>query len=170
MLACASRTSAAVENCCRTPPIALEVAPAATPCRSAMTTSRAPREARWYATDAPMAPAPATTIRATRPAPASRLPLALAAATARLRAPARRGGEVRELRVVVERVVRRADRRDAGSPRRCGVLAQRHGLGGRLRAGVDDHGKRPLQEDLRSATALRGREQDPLTRRPERED
>src|SRR5881227_680605 len=63
MLACASRTSAAVENCWRTPPIALEVAPEAIPPRSASTTSRAPSVASWNATEAPTAPAPATTIR-----------------------------------------------------------------------------------------------------------
>src|SRR6188472_929904 len=67
MLARASRTSAAVENCWRTPPIAFDVAPAATRPRSARTTSRAPSDTRWYATEAPVAPAPATTILGIRP-------------------------------------------------------------------------------------------------------
>src|SRR4051812_13811853 len=63
MLAFARRTSAAVENCWRTPPMAFAVDPAATPATSAKTTSRAPRRARCSATLAPIAPAPAITIR-----------------------------------------------------------------------------------------------------------
>src|SRR5262249_35845203 len=85
MLRWASRTSASVENCCRTPPIAFDVAPPATEPRSQSTTSSAPSSARWYATDAPAAPAPATTIRANDRAPGARLPSVRAAAPARLR-------------------------------------------------------------------------------------
>ena len=81
-----SATSAAVENCWRTPPIAFPVAPEAISARSASTTSRAPRSARWYAMLAPTAPAPATTIRpATRRAPVARRRSAAAAARARPR-------------------------------------------------------------------------------------
>ena len=47
MLACASRTSAAVENCWRTPPIAREVDPPPIRPRSQSTISGAPRSARW---------------------------------------------------------------------------------------------------------------------------
>src|SRR4051794_41906583 len=72
MLACARRTSAAVENCWRTPPIAFAVAPPATRPLSARTTSRAPSEARWNATEAPVAPAPATTMRGVRLTPTCR--------------------------------------------------------------------------------------------------
>src|SRR5437867_6443179 len=64
MLSRARRTSGSVENCWRTPPMAFPVEPEATSLRSQSTTSRAPAAARWYATLAPIAPAPATTIRA----------------------------------------------------------------------------------------------------------
>src|ERR1041385_2830562 len=60
------------------------------PARSARMTPRAPSEARWNATEAPIAPAPATTIRATRPAPASRGRSAAARGLERPRAPALR--------------------------------------------------------------------------------
>ncbi len=43
----ASATSAAVSNCCRTPPIAFDVDPDATSPRSHRTTSFAPASARW---------------------------------------------------------------------------------------------------------------------------
>ena len=59
-------------NCWRTPPIAFPVAPPAISPTSASTTSSAPRSARWYAIEAPIAPAPATTTRATRAAPRAR--------------------------------------------------------------------------------------------------
>src|SRR5207244_439025 len=66
------RAPAAVENCWRTPPIPFAVARPAIVARSASTTSSAPRSARWYATDAPTAPIPATTIRAIAEAPPPR--------------------------------------------------------------------------------------------------
>jgi len=49
------------------------------------------------------------------------------------------------------------------------VLGERAGLGRGLRAAVDDHGQRPVQEQLRRAPPLGGGEQDPLAGRPERE-
>src|SRR3954447_15398754 len=63
MLAFARRTSAAVENCWRTPPMAFAVAPPAPSRTSARTTSRAPRSASCQAMLAPIAPAPQITMR-----------------------------------------------------------------------------------------------------------
>src|SRR4026208_1472918 len=67
MLAPASRTPAAGQNCWRTPPLALHGAGATPRPRAARTPSRAPSATRWYATEAPVAPAPATTILGIRP-------------------------------------------------------------------------------------------------------
>ena len=66
------------------------VEPPATSPRSQRTTSRAPSSARWYATLAPAAPAPATRITAAGGLPAARLRSARAAARARPREPAAR--------------------------------------------------------------------------------
>ena len=65
-----ARTSAADENCCRTPPIAFPVEPDAISAPLCSTPHpRAPSRPRWYAMQAPTEPEPATTIRATARAP-----------------------------------------------------------------------------------------------------
>ena len=84
----------------------------------------------------------------------------------------RRGSKVLEQRAIVKGEVRRADHRnrfgaDVGSM--CGQL---DGLSGRLGAAVNRNREfvRPRgNEEFRSATALRGAEQDPLAGRAERE-
>ena len=81
-LACAKRTSGSLENCCRTPPIAFPWH-RTTSARSQENNVVRPTLIRWYAIDAPIAPAPATTIRAT--APARRAPRDRASAAARAR-------------------------------------------------------------------------------------
>ena len=61
------RTSARSRTAAARRPSPSPVAPEATSARSQRTTSSAPPWIRWYAIDAPIAPAPATTIRATAP-------------------------------------------------------------------------------------------------------
>ena len=73
MLACASRTSAAVENCWRTPPIAFAVAPPAIAPAVGQHDLARPERARGGTRSTRRSRLRrATTIRATRPAPASR--------------------------------------------------------------------------------------------------
>ena len=72
LLAREAATAASVANCARNPPIALPVLPRpARSFRSSTSTSRQPRAARWYATLAPITPAPTTTTSAVRVAPTS---------------------------------------------------------------------------------------------------
>ena len=82
------------------------------------------------------------------------------------------GGEVLELRALVEREVRRGDHGDRVGAGLGGVGGERSGVGGRLRAGVDGDLQAPgarLEEELDRALPLRDREQDSLAVRPERE-
>jgi hypothetical protein len=80
--------------------------------------------------------------------------------------------QVLEQRGVVQREVRRRDHRDGVGADLLGVGGQRHGVGGRLSAGVH-RDREPLgpgpDEALRDSTAFVDREQHALARRPAHE-
>ena len=82
----------------------------------------------------------------------------------------RRGGEVAEQRLVVEREVRRPDHGDTGRAGRRRMLGQRDRVGRRLRAAVGDHRQLAGGERREHLLPLGDREQDPLAGRAERED
>ena len=88
------------------------------------------------------------------------------------RACSRSGGEVGELRLLVEREVRRADHGDRGCTCLRGIGRQSHRVGGRLGTAVGGDVEPAgccLDEQPQSATALGDREQHPFAVRPERE-
>src|SRR5205823_7099695 len=143
---CARRTSAAEENCCRTPPIAFPVEPDAISARSASTTSRAPRSARWYAMQAPTEPEPATTIRAIARAPSALRRSKAAAAGARRDRSEHRASPPRSSRPPEKGTVRA--RREADRGRDCPDLAP-------LRQQAPETPRRPpTQRRLRPRQAL----------------
>ncbi len=85
----------------------------------------------------------------------------------------RRGDEVGGELPLVERVVRRTDRRHGVRSRLGGVRRQPHRAGRRLRAAVNGNGQPPVdrpEEELGRAHALGEREQDPFSGRAEREE
>ena len=156
MLSRASTTSSAVENCWRTPPIARDVEPPTSSPRSATTTSSAPSSARWYATLAPIAPEPATTMRAIRARCArprrARRRSGRAAARGRRRARARRAAPSASLRrgVERERLQRRAQRADARARSRASDRARaRRRRRGSSPARPETAPVAPLREALR---------------------
>ena len=86
------------------------------------------------------------------------------------RAGARGRREVRQQRRLVQLEVRRPDHGHAGGPERGGMLGECDRGGGRLRARVDDHVERSLDEQLGHPPALLDAEQEPLPRRAERQE
>ena len=80
---------------------------------------------------------------------------------------------MRELSLLVEAEVGRADHDDRVRSDLGGVDGQRHGLGSRLGAAVDGHEQPPvggLEEEVRRPPSFLAREQDPLARGAERHD
>ena len=77
---------------------------------------------------------------------------------------------MREQRALVELEVRRPDHGDSGGTERGRMPRQLDGGGRRLRAGMDDHVEAaPCDEELGDPLPLLDAEEDPLPRRPERE-
>ena len=170
MLSRASTTSSAVENCWRTPPMARDVEPLTSSPRSATTTSSAPSSARWYATLAPTAPEPATTIRAIR-ARCARPRRAPARSSSRsgARTPPRTGtprspSTIFDAAWNGQRLQRRAQRADARAVLRRRVAHERDDRVGKARCEPGDGTGRPVREALRDERLRADEDVEPSTR------